>query len=200
MTADTIPARVEAPSARRPWTPDETGPDGWQSAILKRACNGCDALIGDVTETELDAIVDGLPLPDVRDECPVCTPWTGTKELEPAWAPVLHFNERYHKVPAFPEIRYRVPHSTMDPRWEACRKHHPACDCREAELNEQIRELAHDARGRDVLAEHLQSIADLHRPGKHGLCRVCFVRSCPTRSLAIAALRAAGAWWDGDEE
>lgn len=35
---------------------------------------------------------------------------------------------------------YDVPRDTRDLRAAACFEHHPACDCREAELNEQINE------------------------------------------------------------
>jgi len=47
----------------------------------QRVCNGCDEPIGDVTEDEVLAAVYGQPLPDVRGECPRCTPvTTQTKE------------------------------------------------------------------------------------------------------------------------
>ncbi|MGH3795989.1 MAG: hypothetical protein ACRDSP_13990 [Pseudonocardiaceae bacterium] len=35
---------------------------------------------------------------------------------------------------------YAVPRDTMDQRYAACTKHHPACDCREAEFAEQMGE------------------------------------------------------------
>lgn len=41
---------------------------------VQRVCNGCDRPLGDVLQAELDAGVRGLPLPDARPECPVCTP------------------------------------------------------------------------------------------------------------------------------
>ncbi|WP_336214743.1 hypothetical protein [Nonomuraea sp. LPB2021202275-12-8] len=34
-----------------------------------------------------------------------------------------------------------LPKNTMDPRWLACANHHTACDCREAELAEDLAEL-----------------------------------------------------------
>jgi hypothetical protein len=37
-------------------------------------------------------------------------------------------------------IAYEVPRDTMDPRYALCTEHHPACDCREAELAEQLGE------------------------------------------------------------
>jgi hypothetical protein len=36
---------------------------------------------------------------------------------------------------------YTPPVHTGDPRWAACTEHRPGCDCREAELAEQIAEL-----------------------------------------------------------
>ena len=41
---------------------------------VQRACNGCARLLGDITVAETDAAVSGAPIPDVRDECPACTP------------------------------------------------------------------------------------------------------------------------------
>lgn len=35
---------------------------------------------------------------------------------------------------------YDVPANTLDPRYAACTDHHVACDCREAELAEQLSE------------------------------------------------------------
>lgn len=80
------------------------------------------------------------------------------------WTP---FEVRGVSVDPLPTIRfhdgtrqeYDVPRNTLDPRLEACTYHHPACDCREAELSEQIAEhrgglkVIADA-ARDVLAGH----------------------------------------------
>lgn len=57
------------------------------------------------------------------------------------------------------KVAYRVPRDTMDPRYRPCRDHHVACDCREAELAEQIQELRAQleevrAVAREVLAGH----------------------------------------------
>ncbi|MEV4079189.1 hypothetical protein AB0J43_02700 [Nonomuraea fuscirosea] len=41
-----------------------------------------------------------------------------------------------------------LPKSTLDHRWRACADHHTACDCREAEMAEEISELRGD---RDLL-------------------------------------------------
>lgn len=53
----------------RPWTPDVTNDEGVTTVLMKRACNGCHRLIGDVTYEEIDAAIEGRPLPDVRAEC-----------------------------------------------------------------------------------------------------------------------------------
>ena len=53
----------------REWTLDEKHADGSRTVRVKRSCNGCGRLIGDVTAAEIDAGMRGLPLPDVRVEC-----------------------------------------------------------------------------------------------------------------------------------
>lgn len=42
---------------------------------------------------------------------------------------------------------YDLPKNTLDPRYEACASHHPACDCREASIAEAFAEhkAEHDA-------------------------------------------------------
>ena len=45
---------------------------------VQRCCNGCEQPIGDATQDELAAAVSGEPLPDVRSECPRCTPTAPT--------------------------------------------------------------------------------------------------------------------------
>lgn len=37
-------------------------------------------------------------------------------------------------------VDYDPPRNTMDPRYEACKAHRVACDCREAEYQEEIDE------------------------------------------------------------
>lgn len=54
-------------------TPPEVLPDGGTRMTMKRACNGCHQTIGDATDAELDAAIDGRPLPDVTGECPTCS-------------------------------------------------------------------------------------------------------------------------------
>jgi len=41
---------------------------------VKRCCNGCGESIGDVTDEEIECATGGYPLPDVRQECPRCSP------------------------------------------------------------------------------------------------------------------------------
>jgi hypothetical protein len=56
----------------RPSTPDVQNPNGSTTVTMKRACNGCGERLGDVTEAEMHAGMNGIPLPDVRPECPNC--------------------------------------------------------------------------------------------------------------------------------
>ena len=62
---------VSARPGLRPWTPDRRTQSG-KTIIIKRACNGCGELVGDVTAAELDAGMNGETLPDVRAECIRC--------------------------------------------------------------------------------------------------------------------------------
>lgn len=50
-------------------TADRRNPDGSTTVTVKRACNGCHRLIGDATTEELEAGMNGRPLPDVTVEC-----------------------------------------------------------------------------------------------------------------------------------
>lgn len=56
----------------RPWTPDTLLDTGGRQIHVKRCCNGCGELLGDVTDEEMNAAVRGHPLFDVRDECGHC--------------------------------------------------------------------------------------------------------------------------------
>lgn len=58
----------------RPNTPDRVNDDGSRTITSKRACNGCGALLGDVSRLETALAIAGVPLPDVRKECPACGP------------------------------------------------------------------------------------------------------------------------------
>lgn len=55
----------------RTHTPDRTNPDGTTTIVMKRACNGCGQLLGDVDNRDVD---DHGNLTDVRHECPTCQP------------------------------------------------------------------------------------------------------------------------------
>jgi len=56
----------------RTFTPTEYR-SGGRTLHVKRACNGCGELIGDVTDQEINDAIDGAPLTDVRDECDWCS-------------------------------------------------------------------------------------------------------------------------------
>jgi hypothetical protein len=62
---------THANPAPRPWTPDRANPDGSTRITLKRACNGCSKLLGDLISRDADAHGN---LTDVRAECPNCRP------------------------------------------------------------------------------------------------------------------------------
>lgn len=68
----------------RPSTPDRVNGDGSTTIKLKRCCNGCGQYLGDVSDQEMARAINGLPLPDVRRECPTC----GPTAPEPACRPV----------------------------------------------------------------------------------------------------------------
>lgn len=55
-------------------TPDVELPGGGKQITVKRACNGCGELIGDVTEEEIERAIARLPIEDVRAECERCAP------------------------------------------------------------------------------------------------------------------------------
>ncbi|MFH9823055.1 hypothetical protein [Streptomyces bobili] len=67
----------------RPSTPDRTNPDGTTTIKMKRACNGCGERLGDITDEEMARAINGLPLPDVRQECPTCAPTAPTPRCLP---------------------------------------------------------------------------------------------------------------------
>lgn len=68
----------------RTWTPDSLNGDGSTTITMKRACNGCGRQLGDVTDQEMACGMNGLPLPDVRRECPACAPTAPEPKCLPA--------------------------------------------------------------------------------------------------------------------
>lgn len=66
------PANPPLAPAEKPrtHTPPQHNPVTGKTRItVQRACNRCGRNLGDATEKELDASVNGTPLPDVHDEC-----------------------------------------------------------------------------------------------------------------------------------
>ena len=119
----------------RTFTPIQTNPHGSQTMTLQRCCNGCGRVLGDLNDSELQAIDYRSPafgvLPDVRGECPTCNP-------RPLVGPVKRVVFQYG--PRAASVNYEVPKNTLDPRYVLCLDHHVACDCREADLAESISE------------------------------------------------------------
>lgn len=87
----------------RPWTEavqhpaNDEHPSGYRTFVVKRACNGCGAQLGDMTEDEMAAAISGWDLPDVRHECVVCAsdapaPLELGEMLDPARAEALHLD------------------------------------------------------------------------------------------------------------
>lgn len=66
--------RTAAAFPTRAKTPNRVNADGSRTITMKRACNGCGTHLGDVTDQEMARGINGLPLPDVRRECPTCGP------------------------------------------------------------------------------------------------------------------------------
>ncbi|MEV7140729.1 hypothetical protein [Streptomyces tauricus] len=58
-------------SPQRPSTPDRINPDGSTTIRVKRACNGCGTLLGDLAALDVD---EHGNLTDVRTECAHCRP------------------------------------------------------------------------------------------------------------------------------
>lgn len=82
---------------------------------------------------------------------------------------------------------YDLPKNTLDPRYEACADHHPACDCREATIAENHDELVSENRSmyRAILAAikgHMTYAADAHgMPDEFAMCK------CPACGIARKA-------------
>lgn len=101
------------------------------------------------------------------------------------WAPVLSFNRN----PAV-EVLYRTPRDTRDPRYAACTNHRPACDCREAHMQEDRNEAAFTREENIRFEEVIDAVLLLHHrnrarwPGTPDRCAHCTkVYPCPTRTM-----------------
>jgi hypothetical protein len=84
----------------RTHTPDRTNDNGSTTIKLKRACNGCGHLLGDVTEAEMERAVAGAPLLDVRAECGHCRPLVA---LEAAGCRTWQLTER-----SYPRVDHEI--------------------------------------------------------------------------------------------
>lgn len=83
---------------------------------------------------------------------------------------------------------YDPPRDTRDLRWIGCIDHHPACDCREAEMTENLTELRAEARLAEMAEQAITAVLRIHShcPGSR-YCQGCpNVHPCPTRVLLIA--------------
>lgn len=79
-------------------------------------------------------------------------PWTKLAVV----GPIVYFRGRDHAVP----VEQSPPRDTMDgDRWAKCTSHHLACDCREAEKNEQLTELRSELR---LIQDQLKASTDGH--------------------------------------
>ncbi|WP_209447593.1 hypothetical protein [Rhodococcus qingshengii] len=65
--ANALLAPAEKPRTHTP--PQHNPVTGTTRFTVQRACNRCGRDLGDATEKELDACVNGTPLPDAHDEC-----------------------------------------------------------------------------------------------------------------------------------
>lgn len=72
------------------------------------------------------------------------------------------------------EVAYQVPHNTLDPRYPLCTEHRVACDCREAERQEDIAELKAELRQVKEAARDLLEGHDVHGDEGPGcMCTGC---------------------------
>lgn len=56
-----------------------------------------------------------------------------------------------------PKVAYTPPKNTLDPRYRECTDHHPACDCREAEMAENITEWRNEYQAlKAVVLKHIE--------------------------------------------
>lgn len=123
-------------------------------------------------------------------------------DLLPRRPPVVTFSGGPHRfeadqagAPRF-AVAYTVPRNTLDPRHAACTDHHVACDCREAELNEQLEEnrlewaALRDAARRVLAGHQLETPAGLEdwqrRRYKVCMCSGCVIERTSHNLLSWA--------------
>lgn len=101
------------------------------------------------------------------------------------WAPLQSFNESATDYrPLYPEIRYRPPGDTTDPRYAACTRHRVACDCREARMAEDRAEARYANTQNRLMEQAIEAALLIHSERAHGYCAGCMNRHpCPTRNL-----------------
>jgi hypothetical protein len=111
----------------RTHTPPRLNPNGSTTIKVQRACNGCQRPLGDATDVELDAAMNGEPLPDVRGECG-CLPDPGRarrargsgngmhchRDDHEMWRVIMRFREKADAKHG-PNGIEQIP--ADDPRW-----------------------------------------------------------------------------------
>lgn len=95
------------------------------------------------------------------------------------------------------QVAYQVPRNTCDPRYRQCTDHHVACDCREAELNEQLEEHRGEWRylqdaARSALAGHQ---VDHPSGDRHGFTQLCLCSGCVIQRATGNLLKWADVDW-----
>lgn len=85
----------------RPWTPRMPSSGGGTTVTVKRACNRCGRRLGDATDAELEAAVNGSRLPDVHQECG-CPAEVGG-EIIPNYPPGVHESDEPGSPGAMPD-------------------------------------------------------------------------------------------------
>lgn len=97
-------------------------------------------------------------------------------------------------VGPLPTVRFRdgarivadPPRSTMDLRYVVCSDHRTACDCREAELSEQLADLRYDRDEATRVEQAIAATLRIHSRNQAGYCRGCHNHHpCPTRTLLL---------------
>lgn len=77
----------------------------------------------------------------------------------------------------YPSVAYDIPRNTLDPRVEQCTDHHVACDCREALMAEDLKEIRLEYRAVEqafttILAGHPTRTSDDAKPCQCTGCQI----------------------------